>query len=138
MKANLSKSLIPAVLVIAGLVAGTGLLAGYVDGPSKAPQAAVEARCDGCPRLDTDACCKVTGVCASLQTCTAPCVSTAANPTPPCASAEGCASPCCPMTCQSTPACCAQEKPQTAPCSASGCPIQTISPCGDGGCTPMK
>ena len=49
MKAILSKSLIPAVLVIAALAAGTGLLAGYIDRPTQAPQAAVEANCDGCP-----------------------------------------------------------------------------------------
>lgn len=128
MKANLSKSLILAVLVIGGLAAGTGLLAGYVDGPNTAPQAAVEAKCDGCPRLNTDTCCKVAGVCAAPQTCTAPCAGT-----------SGCTSPCCPMSCQSAPACCAQDKPQAAPCPASsGCPANAVTPGGEGGCTHVE
>lgn len=167
MKANLLKSVIPAVLVIAGLAAGTGLLAGYIDGPAKAQQAAVDAKCDGCPLLNTDACCKVTGVCANPQTCTTPCVGTAAAATPcagmaadgvscagmatattpcaamaasptPCTGAEGCPMPCCPKPGETPVAGCTMAKPQ-----ATGCPFldsssQPTSPCGAGGCTQEK
>jgi len=148
MKTILSKSLIPAVLVIAGLAAGTGLLAGYIDGPSQeAPQAAVEAQCDGCPLVNTDACCKVTGVCASPQTCTAPCVGTVANATPcfgmaasatPCTGAEGCPMPCCQKTGETPAVGCTMEKPQTTGCPFLNSSSQTISPCGASGCTQTK
>ena len=128
MKADLSKSLILAVLVIAGLAAGTSLLASYVDGPIAAPQAAIEAKCADCPRLNTDTCCKVAGVCANPQTCTAPCAGTSA-----------CTSPCSPMPCQSRSACCAQGKSQAAPCPAStGCPARAVTPCGEGGCAHVE
>ena len=158
MKTILSKSLIPAVLVIAGLAAGTGLLAGYIDGPSQeAPQAAAEAKCDGCPLLNTDACCKVTGVCASPQTCTAPCVGTAANAAPcaamattdspctgmaatttPCTGTEGCPMPCCEKAGETPPAGCTMEKSQTTGCPFMNSSGQPVSPCGAGGCTQEK
>lgn len=157
MKANLLKSLIPAVLVIAGLAAGTGLLAGYIDRPTQAPQAAVDAQCSNCPLLNIDACCKVTGVCANPQTCTTPCVGTAANATPcigtaanavpcagmaasttPCTGAEGCPMPCCPKTGESPAAGSTTAEPQTTGCPFLDSSSQAVSPCGAGGCTGEK
>jgi hypothetical protein len=149
MKAILSKSLIPAVLVIAALVAGTGLLASYIDSPSKAPQAAMDAKCDGCPLLNTDACPKTAGASADPQmhAAPAPCGSTATDATPctgmaaattPCTGAEGCPMPCCQKTGETLAPGCTTEKPQ-----ATGCPFldasnQPVSPCGAGGCMQEK
>jgi hypothetical protein len=157
MKAILSKSLIPAVLVIAGLAAGTGLLAGYIDGPTQAPQVAVDAKCDGCPLRNTDVCCKVTGVCANPQTCTTPCIGTAANATPctgtaanaapcasmaatatPCTGAEGCPMPCCQKPGEAPAAGCMMAKPQTTGCPFLDSSRQAASPCGAGGCSSEK
>jgi hypothetical protein len=157
MKAILSKSLIPAVLVIAALAAGTGLLAGYIDSPTQAPQAAAEAKCDGCPLLNTDACCKVTGVCASPQTCTNPCAGTAANAAPcatmaatttpcagmaaaatPCTGTEGCPMPCCQKAGETPAAGCTMAKPQTTGCPFMDASSQPVSPCGTSGCTQEK
>jgi len=147
MRANLLKSIIPAVVVIAGLAAGTGLLAGYIDGPAKAPQAAVEAGCDGCPLLNTDDCCKVTGVCANPQTCTTPCVGTAAAAAPcagmaasstPCTGAEGCPMPCCQKPGETPATGCTMAKPQTTGCPFLDSSSQTTSPCGTSGCTQEK
>lgn len=137
MKANLSKSLIPAVLVIAGLAAGTGLLAGYIDGPAKAPQAAVEAQCDGCPMLNTDACPKMTGASADPQIHAAPCAGMAAAATP-CTGAEGCPMPCCQKTGETAAACCTMAKPQTTGCPFMDSSSQAVSPCGTSGCTQEK
>jgi len=134
MKAIFSKSLIPAILVIAALAAGTGLLAGYVDGPT---QAAVEAKCDGCPLLNTAACCKVTGVCANPQTCANPCVGTAAT-TAPCTGAEGCPMPCCPKAGETPATGCAMGNAQTTGCPFVEAPNQSASPCCEGGCALQK
>jgi len=167
MKANLLKRVIPAVLIIAGLTAGTSLLAGYIDRPTQAPQAAVDAKCDGCPLLDTDACCKVTGVCANPQTCTTPCIGTPAHAAPapgaaandavcaamaataapcagmaagttPCAGGEGCPMPCCQKTGETPAAGCTIAKPQTTGCPFLDSSSQAVSPCGAGGCTGEK
>jgi len=134
MKAILSKSLIPAILVIAALAAGTSLLAGYIDGPT---QAAVEAKCDGCPLLNTEACCKVTGVCASPQTCTNPCVGTAAE-TAPCTGVAGCPMPCCPTAGETPAAGCMMAKPQATGCPSMEASDQAVSPCCAGGCMQQK
>jgi len=147
MKANLSKSLIPAVLVIAGLAAGTGLLAGYIDGPAKAPQAAVEAQCDGCPMLNTDACPKMTGASADPQIHAAPCAGMTAAATPcgsmaasttPCTGDEGCTMPCCQKTGETPAAGCTMAQPQTTGCPFMDSSSQAVSPCGAGGCTQEK
>jgi len=137
MKATLLKSVIPAILVIAGLAAGTGLLAGYIDGPTKAPQAAVEAQCDGCPMLNTDACPKMAGASADPQADAAPCAGMAATATP-CTGTEGCPMPCCQKTGETPAAGCAMAKPQATGCPFMDSSTQAVSPCGAGGCTQVK
>jgi len=144
MKAILLKSLIPAVLVIAGLAAGTSLLAGYIESPSKAPQAAVKANCDGCPLQNTDACPKLAGASADPQMHAAPCGGTAADATPctgmaasttPSTGTEGCPMPCCQKTGETPAASSTTDKPQTTGCPFLDASNQTVSPCGAGGCT---
>jgi hypothetical protein len=90
---KLSKSVVVALVVVAGLAAGTALVAGYMDKPSAPAQMACETDCDGCPLQGTEACCK----------------------------AEACASPCPQTTCESkSTGCCPQEAP-AAPYVTSGC-----------------
>ena len=137
MKATLLKSVIPAILVIAGLAAGTGLLAGYIDKPGNAPQAAAEAQCTGCPMLNTDACPKTAGAVADPQTNAAPCTGMAAGTTP-CTGAEGCPMPCCEKTDETPAAGCTMAKPQTTGCPFMDASTQTANPCGAGGCTQVK
>lgn len=125
MKPSLSKSPLFATLVIVGLAAGTALVAGYVDKPNQAAQMAAEDKCDGCPRLNTDACCKVTGVCADPQTCTGSCIEGTSEAKP---------AGCCPSTTQT--AC-----PKTAGEARAACPMmagqegQAEGCCGAGACT---
>jgi len=157
MKAILSKSLIPAVLVIAGLAAGTGLLAGYIDGPTQTPQAAVDAQCDNCPHAGTDMCPMMTGASADPQMHAAPCGSTAAGATlgtgtapaatpcvgmaaatTPCTGAEGCPMPCCLKPGETPAAGCTMAKPQATGCPFMDSSSQAVSPCGAGGCTQEK
>jgi hypothetical protein len=133
MKLNLSTSPLFAVLVIVGLAAGTALLAGYVDKPNQAAQANAEGRCDGCPRLNTDACCKVTGVCANPETCTSPCIQR---------TSEGEPAGCCPKTTQAAWPTMSDPAQATCPMAAgkaqTACPMmsgQAESSCGAGGCT---
>ncbi len=154
MKAILSKRLIPAVLVIAALAAGTGLLAGYIDRPTQAPQVAVEANCDGCPLMNTDACPRMTAASADPQVHAAPSGGTAAATTPwpgiaatatpctgmaaaatPCTGTEGCPMPCCPKTGEAPAAGCTMAKPQTTGCPFMNSSSQPVSPCGTSGCT---
>ncbi len=53
---NLSKSVVLALIVVAGLAAGTALVAGYADKPSAPAQVACPDKCDDCPLQGTDAC----------------------------------------------------------------------------------
>jgi hypothetical protein len=147
MKAIFSKSLIPAVLVIAALAAGTGLLAGYIDSPTQAPQAAADAKCDGCPLMNTDACPKMTAASADPQVHAAPCAGTAADATPcagmaatttPCTGTEGCPMPCCQKAGETSAAGCTMAKPQPTGCPFMDASSQAVSPCGAGGCTQEK
>ncbi len=119
MKLNLLKSPIFAVLVIVGLAAGTALVAGYVDKPNQA----AENKCDGCPRLDTETCCKVTGVCADPQTCTGSCIEGTSEAKP---------AGCCPGMAQTGCAMTAGETQAACPMMAGQ---EVESPCGAGGCT---
>ena len=141
MKTILSKSLIPAVLVIAALAAGTGLLANYMDTPSKVPQAAAEATCDGCPLQHTDACPKMAGASADPQIHAAadamPCTGMAAGTTP-CTGTEGCPMPCCQKPGETPAAGSTAEKPQTTGCPFLDGSNQAVTPCGAGGCTQEK
>jgi len=147
MKAILLKSLIPAVVVIAALAAGTNLLAGYMDRPTQAPQSVAEAACDGCPLQNTDACPKMAGASADPQMHAAPCGSTAAGATPcagmatsttPCTGTEGCPMPCCPKSGETPAAGSTTAKPQTTGCPFMNSSGQPVSPCGAGGCTQEK
>lgn len=147
MKAILLKSVIPAVVVIAALAAGTSLLAGYMDGPTQVPQMASEAPCDGCPLQNTDACPKMAGASADPQAQAAPCGSTATDATPctgmaaaatPSAGTEGCPMPCCPKSGETPAAGSTTEKPQTTGCPFMNSSSQPVSPCGTGGCTQEK
>jgi len=147
MKAILSKSVIPAVLIIAGLAAGTGLLAGYIDGPTLAPQAAVDAQCDNCPHVGTDMCPMMTGASADPQTDAAPCTGTAADASPctgmaagttPCTGTEGCPMPCCQKTAETLAAGCTMAKPQATGCPFLDSSTQAVTPCGAGGCAQEK
>lgn len=138
MKAILSKSPIPVVIVIAALVAGTSLLAGHGNGPTQAPQPVAQANCDGCPLQNTPACPKIAGASADPQmhAAAAPCAGTDASATP-CAGTEGCPMPCCQKADQVPTTGCTMQKPPT------GCPFleasrQTASPCGAGACTQEK
>ena len=107
---TLFKSTILIVIVVAGLAAGTAIVAGYGDKPNPCPQGACQVPCDGCPLQGTDACCKAG--------------------TPGCdACAKACASPCSKTTCAKPCAgCCPQEAP-TAARAESGC-----GACPMGGC----
>ncbi len=147
MKAILSNSLIPAVVVIAALAAGTGLLAGYIDVPTQTPQAAADAKCDGCPLLNTDACPKMTAASVDPQVRAAPCGGTTAATTPctgmaaataACTGAEGCPMPCCQKTGEAPAAGCTMQMPQTTGCPFMNACTQPASPCGTSGCTQEK
>jgi hypothetical protein len=100
---TLSRSII-LILVVAGLAAGTALVAGYGDKPSPGPgpQAACQAQCDDCPLQGTDDCCKAQapGCGACGKACASPRAETTCGR--PCASS------------------CLQEAP-AAPCAESGC-----------------
>lgn len=71
MSVNFTKSPVWIVAVIAGLVAATALVAGYVDRPGAATCgsgstcAATSSKCADCPKAGTEECCKVTGTCAA-------------------------------------------------------------------------
>jgi hypothetical protein len=107
---NLSKSTILTLIVVAGLAAGTALVAGYADKPSAPAQVACQSACDGCPLQGTDAC-------------------GAAEKSGACDQADVCASPCSETTCESKSAgCCPREAP-AAPCTMSG-----NGGCDMGGC----
>lgn len=102
MPMNLSKSVILALVVVAGLAAGTALVAGYMDKPSAPAQVASQSECDGCPLQGTGACGKAETSAGGDQ-------------------ANVCASPCPQTTCESKSAgCCPREAP-AAPDAASGC-----------------
>jgi hypothetical protein len=103
MKLSVSRSPILVVLVIAGLAAGTALVAGYVDQPSQAQQVAAQAKCSDCARQGTETCCQVTGVCAEAQ------VHANATSQGPCAGCEQKAqAACCPALAgdSEAPGCC--------------------------------
>ena len=114
MRLTLSRSPIVALVVIAGLAAGTALLAGYVDKPSQGTAVTTHGKCDGCPKTGTEACCKVGGACEKDGSCAT-------------ASGQG--------TCASRPVggCC-KEKAEAVSCWGVGCQEQAKSPCGAGGC----
>jgi hypothetical protein len=124
-KPSLWKSPPFATLVIVGLVAGTALVAGYVDKPDQAAQMAAEDKCDGCPRLNMEACCKVTGVCAEPQTCTGSCIEETSEAQP---------AGCCPSTAQAVCPVAAGEAQATCPMRA-GQEGQVEGSCGAAGCT---
>lgn len=108
MKQFLSKSPILILVVLAGLVAGTALVAGYVDRPNQAP--------GKCLRAPLEDCCAVDGVCGMSDEC-------------PVASEE--------RPCGVQPAAGCPFKAQTVSCpaTATGCPMQAKqSPCGPRGC----
>lgn len=119
MKLLLSKNLILGVVVVAALMAGTGLLAGFVDGPGST-QVAADDKCADCPREGTPACCKIAGSCQHHATEVAV---TAVQES----------------TCGGS-ACggCSEKKAETPSCSGTGCGGQTQGSCGAGGCCPSK
>jgi hypothetical protein len=157
MKAIFSRSLIPAVLVIAALAAGTGLLAGYIDMPCRAPQAVAQTDCDGCPLKNTEACPRMAAASADPQVHAAPCGATAAEASPcagmaataspctgmaasetPCTGTEGCPMPCCQKAGEAPAAGCTMAKPQTGGCPFMSPSSEAASPCGTSGCTQEK
>src|SRR5512138_17709 len=107
---TLSKSAILILIVVAGLAAGTAIVAGYGDKPSPCPQGACQVSCDECPLLGTDACCKT-----GTPGCGA-CDKACANPWP----GTACGNP--------SAGCCPREVP-AAPRTESGC-----GGCPMGGC----
>ena len=117
MKLTVSKSAILILLVVAGLAAGTVLVAGYVDKPSQPVQVTVQDKCDGCPMQGSGACCeaKPAGCCEKKQACP-----------------DGCSREACQGQC---PGCCCEPKAQAPCCPMSGGTDKTTSPCGAGGCT---
>ncbi len=119
MKLLLSKNLILAVVVVAALTAGTGLLASYVDGPKDA-QVAVDSKCVDCPREGTPACCKIAGSCQHHEKEAATTVALEST-----CSGTGCGG-------------CGEKKAETPSCSGAGCGGQTQGSCGSGGCCPSK
>jgi hypothetical protein len=121
MKSNLH-SLILVVVAVAGLMAATAFVSGYVDKPSEAAPATAVSQCDGCPLQGTDSCCKAKPAdsgCAGTQACASPCTkSTCGNEAAPC---------CCQGACAAS-----GEQAQSA---AGGC---VGAPCGAGGCAGTK
>ena len=107
---NLSKSTILTLIVVAGLAAGTALVAGYADKPSAPAQVACQSECDGCPLQGTDAC-------------------VAAEKSGACDQADVCASHCSETTCESQCTGCGQQEAPAAPCAASGCGGYNIGGC---------
>jgi hypothetical protein len=107
---TLAKSTILILIVVAGLAAGTALVAGYGDKPDPCPRGVCQAQCDDCPLQGTEDCCKAQ--------------------TPGCgACAKACASSCSETPCENPAAgCCPREAP-AAPCAKSGC-----GGCPMGGC----
>jgi hypothetical protein len=104
---TLSKSIVLTLIVVAGLAAGTVLVAGYGDKPNSCPQGTCQAQCDDCPLQGTDDCCKAEG--------------------PGCgACAKPCASACGETACANPPAgCCPQETPVASQVGSGcgGCPM---------------
>ena len=106
---SLSKSVVLALIVLAGLAAGTALVAGYADKPAAPAQMTCPGTCDSCPLQGTDACCKT-------------------QPSDDGACAQACAK-CCPApACEEQSAsCCPQEvRPACCPMSGGGC---ALGPC---------
>jgi hypothetical protein len=98
---SLSK-IVLALVVVAGLAAGTVLVAGYVDKPAAPAPTACQVECDDCPLQGTNACPK-----AESSGC--------------CAQAKACASPDSDAACEGPRgSCCPQEAP-AAPAAESGC-----------------
>jgi len=106
---SLSRNVILALIVVAGLAAGTALVAGYADKPSAPAQMTCPGECDGCPLQGTDACCKTqpSNDGAGARACAKCC------PAPAC---EERSASCCPQ--EAAPACC--------PMSGGGC---GLGPC---------
>ena len=107
---RLSKSIILAFIVVAGLAAGTVLVAGYVNKPSTPAPVACPGDCDGCPWQGTDACCK-----ADKPTC--------------CDQTGPCVSQCSQTICEKKCTVCCPEQASAAPCPASGCGGCTMGEC---------
>lgn len=139
MKLILSKSPILAVVVVAGLAAGTALVAGYADRPQHGVQVAAHD-CDNCPKAGTDACCKVQGACQNPQQCAGGCALKTAGEAKPAATSPH-------AQVQADASVMSADTPQAGCCPASGgmspvgcCPgsagtDEAVKPCGAGGCT---
>jgi len=114
MRATLMKSPLFATVVIAGLAAGTVLLAGYVDKPSQGTAVTADSRCNDCPKAGKEAGCQVGGACEIDGACANPC------------DQGTCASQC-------TVSCC-ENKAECASCCGTDCAGRMQSSCGAGGC----
>ena len=116
MSLNLSKSPLWATIVIIALIAGTALIAGYVDRPGTESQVtAADGKCDSCPLEGTPECPKVTGKCPKSE-CSAD---------DACPSKAGCAAEA-EKTCSAAEATCTKEAASPASCpmaaaEAGGC-----------------
>ncbi len=98
---SLSRSVVFALIVVAGLAAGRALIAGYADKPSAPAQVTCPGQCDGCLLQGTDTCCK-TQRCAGC-TCAQPCAK------------------CCSATCEDQCAGNCKKKAPPTSCPLSGC-----------------
>ena len=107
---NLSKSTILTLVVVAGLAAGTALVAGYADKPGQPATMICQSECGNCPLQGTDACCQ-------------------SETAEGCECGKACASPCSETTCGSQCAGCCRQEASEAPCTMSG-----SGGCDMGGC----
>ena len=115
MKSSLKQGPIVAVLIIAFLVAGTALVAGYGERPAENPQVAAQSECGACPLRGTEFCCKAEeGACCRTKACAS--------------GAE-------PSACGSQAGACLREKIPAASSEAAPCGTQEKAACGSGGCT---
>jgi hypothetical protein len=134
MKLSLSRGPIFVVLVIAGLAAGTALVAGYVDKPDQAAPVCAEDQCGGCPMAGTDLCPMTAD---SSETPPWPTLQKAGEGEPAGCCPNRAQAVCCPMMADPAPTAC----PKTAGEGPTCCPMragqesQAESSCGAGGCT---
>jgi len=146
MKLSVSKGPLLAVLVVAGLAAGTVLVAGYVDQTNQSEKVSATGKCSDRPRAGTAECCKVTGVCAEDKACTAceagaACTACAGKAQSACslAAAEGAEQACSLAAADGAPKACSAGGAAQACCPATAATDAPQACCGtDGCCTEAK